>query len=167
MRGLYRNNMKRIFHQFPPKPELERKYNFRADLPFIVRSMAGINGQFGTFITDSPDMKARPVHAKRSITVEITDRSVNFSPLDDDTLKSVIKDVTGEGTIDFRVILKYSFLDDNFDRVPFKGDSFLVRTRLDSGILTMNVHHIDGMGRTESGRIADTIVDEIIKNAPK
>jgi hypothetical protein len=31
----------------------------------------------------------------------------------------------------------------------------------------LNVHHIDGMGRTESGRIADTIVDEIIKNAPK
>jgi hypothetical protein len=75
--------------------------------------------------------------------------------------------VKNEGTVDFKVTLKYSFLDDNFDRVPFTGDSFLVRTHLDSGILTMKVHHTDGMGRTECGRIADTIVDEIIKNAPK
>ncbi len=167
MPGLYRNNMKRIYHQFPHKPELERKYNFQSDLPFIVRSMAGMNGQFGTFITDSPDMKLRPVQAKRSISIEITDRTVNFSSLNKDTIESVLRDVTNEGTIDFRVTLKYSFLDDKFDRVPFKGDSFLVRTSLDSGILKMNVHHIDGMGRTESGRIADTIVNEIIKNAPK
>ncbi len=159
--------MKRIYHQFPPKPELERKYNFRADLPYIVRTIAAINGQFGTFITDSPDLKGRPVQAKRSISIDITDRSVNFNPLNEDTIESVLKDVKTEGTIDFRVTLKYSFLDDKFDRVPFKGDSFLVRTRLESGILTMNVHHIDGLGRTESGRIADTIVDEIIKNAPK
>jgi len=167
MRGLYRNNMKRIYHHFPPKPELERKYNFREALPYIVRTIAAINGQFGTFITDSPDLKGRPVQAKRSISIEITDRSVNFFPLNKDTVGSVLTDVKNEGTIDFKVTLKYSFLDDKFDRVPFKGDSFLVRTRLETGILTMNVHHIDGMGRTECGRIADTIVDEIIKNAPK
>ncbi len=159
--------MKRIYHQFPQKPELERKYNFRADLPYIVRTIAGMNGQFGNFITDSPDLKGRPIQAKRSINIEITDRSVNFYPLNDETVDSVLGDVKNEGTIDFKVILKYSFLDGNFERVPFKGDSFLVRTRLDSGVLTMNVHHIDGMGRTESGRIADTIIDEIIKNAPR
>jgi hypothetical protein len=28
------------------------------------------------------------------------------------------------------------------------------------------VHHIDGMGRTDCERIADTIVDEIARNAP-
>jgi hypothetical protein len=159
--------MKRIFHQFPQKPELERKYNFRADLPYIVRTIAGMNGQFGTFITDSPDLKGRPIQAKRSISIEITDKRVNFYPLDNETVDSVIGEINKEGTIDFRVTLKYSFLDDKFDRVPFKGDSFLVRTRLDSGVLTMNVHHIDGMGRTESERIADTIIDEIIKNAPR
>lgn len=159
--------MKRTYHQFPQKPELERKYNFKADLHYIVRTIAGIDGQFGEFITDSPDLKGRPIQAKRSMNIEITDRSVNFYPLNDDTVESILGDVKNEGTIDFKVTLKYSFLDDKFDRVPFKGDSFLVRTRLDSGILTMNVHHIDGMGRTECGRIADTIVDEIIKNAPK
>lgn len=126
-----------------------------------------MNGKFGEFITDSPDLKGRPIQAKRSMNIEITDRSVNFYPLNDDTVESILGDVKNEGTIDFKVTLKYSFLDDKFNRVPLKGDSFLVRTRLDSGILTMNVHHIDGMGRTECGRIADTIVDEIIKNAPK
>jgi hypothetical protein len=159
--------MKRTYHQFPQKPELERKYNFKLDLHYIVRTIAGMNGQFGEFITDSPDLKGRPIHAKRSIHIEITDRSVNFYPLNDDTVESILSDVKNEGTIDFKVTLKYSFLDDKFDRVPFKGDSFLVRTRLDSGILMLNVHRIDGMGRTESGRIADTIVDEIMKNAPK
>lgn len=159
--------MRRTFHQFPHKPELERKYNFKSDLPYIVRTMAGMDGQFGTFITDSPDLKGRPIQAKRSIGIEITDKSVNFYPLNDSTIESVLKDVTNEGTVDFKVTLKYSFLDDKFDRVPFKGDSFLVRTRLDSGILTLNVHHIDGMGRTDCGRIADTIVDEIIKTASK
>ncbi len=159
--------MKRTYHQFPQKPELERKYNFKADLPYIVRTIAGMDGQFGTFITDSPDLKGRPIQAKRSINVEITDKSVNFYPLNNSTVESVLRDVKNEGTVDFRVILKYSFLDNKFDRVPFKGDSYLVRTRLDGGILTMNVHHIDGMGRTDCGRIADTIVDEIIKKAPK
>ncbi len=159
--------MKRTYHQFPQKPELERKYNFKADLHYIVRTIARMNGKFGEFITDSPDLKGRPIQAKRSMNIEITDRSVNFYPLNDDTVESILGDVKNEGTIDFKVTLKYSFLDDKFNRVPLKGDSFLVRTRLDSGILTMNVHHIDGMGRTDCGRIADTIVDEIIKNAPK
>lgn len=47
-----------------------------------------------------------------------------------------------------------------------KGDSYLVRANLEKGVLTMKVHHIDGMGRTECARIADTIVDEIVRNTP-
>jgi hypothetical protein len=158
--------MKRTYHQFPKEPEFERKYNFRADLPYIVRILAGMDGQSGNFITDGPDRKATPIKAKRSINVEITDRSVDFYPLNKNTLDSVLKDVTSEGTIDFRVILKYSFLDEKYDRVAFKGDSYLVRTDLENGVLTMKVHHIDGMGRTDCERIADTIADEIARNAP-
>ncbi|MBU4491195.1 MAG: hypothetical protein KKD69_01900, partial [Euryarchaeota archaeon] len=86
--------------------------------------------------------------------------------LNKNTLDSVLKDVDAEGIIDFRVNLNYSFLDEKFDRIPFKGDSFLVRTDLENGVLTMKVHHIDGMGRTDCERIADTIVDEIVRNAP-
>ncbi|MDP2766035.1 MAG: hypothetical protein Q8O41_01070 [Candidatus Methanoperedens sp.] len=158
--------MRRIYHQFPKEPEFERKYNFRADFPYLVKIMAGMDGQFGNFITDGPDRKATPIKAKRSIGIEITDKSIDFIPLNKNTLDSVLKDVTGEGIIDFRVNLNYSFLDEKFDRIPFKGDSFLVRTDLENGVLTMKVHHIDGMGRTDCERIADTIVDEIVRNAP-
>lgn len=158
--------MKRTYHQFPKEPEFERKYNFRADLPYIVRIMAGMDGQSGNFITDGPDRKATPIKAKRSINIEITDRSVDFYPLNKNTLDSVLNDVASEGIIDFRVNLKYSFLDEKYNRVPFKGDSYLVRTDLENGVLTMKVHHIDGMGRTDCERISDTIVDEIKRNAP-
>ncbi len=159
--------MKRMYHQFPKEPEFERKYNFKADLPYIVKVMAGMDGQFGTFITDGPDRKATPVKAKRSINVEITDKSIDFFPLNKNTLNSVLRDITEEGIIDFKVNLKYSFLDENFQRVPFKGDSFLVRTDLEDGILTMKLHHIEGLGRTACERVADTIVEEITKSAPK
>jgi hypothetical protein len=158
--------MKRTYHEFPQKPEFERKYNFRADLPYIVKTLAEMDNQFGTFITDSPDLKGRTIKAKRSINVEITDRSVNFYPLNKDSLADVIQDVKNEGIIDFRIALKYSFLDEKFDRVPFKGDSYLVRTQLENGVLTMKIHHIEGMGRTECAKIADTIVDEIKRHAP-
>jgi hypothetical protein len=158
--------MKRTYHEFPQKPEFERKYNFRADLPYIVRTLAEMDNQFGTFVTDSPDLKGRTIKAKRSINVEITDKSVNFYRLNKDSLQDVLKDMKNEGTIDFRIALKYSFLDEKFDRVPFKGDSYLVRTQLENGVLTMKIHHIEGMGRTECARIADTIVDEIKRHAP-
>ncbi len=158
--------MKRMYHQFPKEPEFQRKYNFQADLPYIVKILAGMDGQFGTFVTDGPDRKATPIQAKRSINIEITDKSIDFYPLNKNNLGSVLKDVSTEGIIDFRVNLKYSFLDEKFDRVAFKGDSYLVRTELENGVLTMKVHHIDGMGRTDSERIADTIVDEITRNAP-
>jgi hypothetical protein len=125
-----------------------------------------MDNQFGTFVTDSPDLKGRTIKAKRSINVEITDRSVNFYPLNKDSLQDVLKDVKTEGTVDFRIALKYSFLDEKFDRVPFKGDSYLVRTQLENGVLTMRIHHIEGMGRTECAKIADTIVDEIKRHAP-
>ncbi len=158
--------MKRMYHQFPKEPEFERKYNFRADLPYVVKVMAGMDGQFGNFITDGPDRKATPIKAKRSIGIEITDKSIDFYPLNKNTMESVLRDVDAEGIIDFRVNLNYSFLDEKFDRIPFKGDSFLVRTYLENGVLTMKVHHIDGMGRTKCEKIADTIVDEIVRNAP-
>ncbi len=158
--------MRRIYHQFPQKPEFEQKYKFKAYLPYIVKVMAGIDGQFGTFITDTPDLKGRTIKAKRAINIEITDRSTDFYSLNENTIDSILEDVDSEGTIDFRVNLKYSYLDKNYDPVPFKGDSYLVRANLENGVLTMKVHLIDGMGRTDCARIADTIVDEIIRNEP-
>lgn len=135
-------------------------------MPYIVRTMAEMDGKFGTFVTDSPDLKGKSIKAKRDIKIDITDKSVEFYPLNKDTVESVLSDIKQEGAIDFRVTLKYSFLDAKYDRIPFKGDSFIVRAGLENGILTIKVQHIDGMGRTEASRIAETIVDEIIRNAP-
>jgi hypothetical protein len=157
--------MRRTFHLYPHDPEFERKFRFEEYLPFLVRIMSGMNGQSGEFITDGPDRKATPIKAKRSIEIEITDRSVDFLPLNKNTLDSVLKDITPEGTIDFRVILRYSVLDSNYNRIGFKGDTYLVRTNLDKGVLTMNIHLTDGLGRTDCERIADTIVEEIKRNA--
>ncbi len=158
--------MKHIYHQFPQKPDFEQKFKFGADLPYIVRVMAGMDGQFGTFITDAPDLKGRTIKAKRAIKIDIVDKSTDFYSLGKDNVDAVLGGLESEGTVDFRVNLRYTYLDQKYDRVPFKGDSYLVRTSLQNGVLTMKVHHIDGLGRTESGRIADTIVEEIKRNAP-
>ena len=157
--------MKRTYHLYPQDPEFERKFRFEEYFPFLVKIMAGMDGQSGEFITDGPDRKATPIKAKRSIVIEITDRSVDFVQLNKNTLDKVLRDVTPEGTIDFRVILQYSVLDSNYNRVAFKGDTYLVRTNLDNGVLTMNIHLTDGLGRTNCERIADTIVEEIKRNA--
>ncbi|MCE8422894.1 MAG: hypothetical protein J5U17_10550 [Candidatus Methanoperedens sp.] len=158
--------MKRTYSQFPQKPDFEQKYNFKANLPYIVGVIAGMDGQFGEFITDAPDIKRTPIIAKRAINIEISEKRTEFISLNKDNLSNVLKDIDNEGTIDFRIILRYTYLDEKYVRVPFKGDSFLVRTILDNGVLTIKVHRVDGLERTESGRIADTIVDEIVKNAP-
>ncbi len=157
--------MRRTYHLFPQKPEFERKFRFESDLPFLVSTMAGLDGQFGTFITDGPDRKATPIQAKRSIEVEIAQKSVDFVPLNKNTLDSVLGDISSEGIIDFRINLKYSVLDANYNRVAFKGDTYLVRTNLDKGVLTMNINLMDGLGRTDCERIADTIVEEIKRKA--
>ncbi len=158
-------DMRRTYHLFPQNPEFERKFRFEADLPFLVRTIAGLNGQFGSFVTDGPDRKATPIQAKRSIEVEIADKSVDFVPLNKNTLDPVLKDITPEGTIDFKINLQYSVLDAKYNRVAFKGDTYLVRTNLDNRVLTMNIHLIDGLARTAPERIADTIVEEIKRKA--
>ncbi len=156
--------MRRTYHRFPQKPEFERKFRFEADLPFIVRTMSGLDGQSGTFFTDGPDKNGTPVEAKRFINVEIAQNRVDLLPLNKNTLDLVIRDIASEGTIDFIINLKYSFLDTNYNRVGFNGDTYIVRTILENGILTMQIHLIDGYARTHCERIADTIVEEIKRN---
>lgn len=157
-------DMKRTYHLYPQEPEFERKFRFAEYLPFLVRIMSGMDGQSGEFITDGPDRKATPVKAKRSIEIEITDKSVDFVPLNKNTLDQVLRDVTPEGTIDFRLILRYSVLDSNYNRIAFKGDTYIIRTNLEGGVLTLNIQLTDGLGRTDCERIADTIVEEIKRN---
>lgn len=155
-------DMRRTYHLFPQKTEFERKYRFEADLPFLVSIMATLDGQFGMFVTDGPDRKATPIKAKRSIEVEIAEKSIDFVPLSKNTPESKLSDITPEGIIDFKINLKYSVLDSSYNRVAFKGDTYLLRTNLENGVLTMNIQLIDGQARTDCERIADTIV-EVIK----
>lgn len=158
---------KRVYHYFPQQVDFEQKYNYRGDLPYLVRTLAGMDEKFGMFITDSADSKGKPIKAKRKIGVEIADKKVDFVPLNSKTLDSIMGDIESSGILDFRVTLKYSYLDEKYDRVPFKGDVYLVRSDLSNGILKLSVHHIDGLGRTECSRIADTIVDELQRNAAR
>lgn len=157
--------MKRTYHMFPQRPEFEQKFSFKADLPYIVTIMAGMDGQFGDFLTD--DVKGRQVQAKRTINVEICDKKVDFFPLNSHTIDAILSDVDHEGTVDFKVKLSYASLDHKYTRVPIKGDSFLVRANLENGVLKMTIHNTEGMGRTDSERIADTIVEEIKRHAPQ
>jgi len=158
---------KRVYHYFPQRVDFEQRYNYRGDLPFLVKTLAGMDEKFGMFITDSPDPRGRPIQAKRKIRVEIADKKVDFVPLNSKTLDSIIGDIESSGILDFRVTLEYSYLDEKYSRVPFKGDVYLVRSDLKDEILKLSVHHIEGLGRTDSSRIADTIVDELQRNAAR
>ncbi len=82
-------------------------------------------------------------------------------------MDAILPDIEAEGTIDFRIKLSYAALDHKYTRVPIKGDSYLVRTSLENGVLKMLINNTEGMGRTDCERIADTIVEEIKRHAPQ
>ncbi len=153
---------KRIYHRFPRREvQFEQKNRYYSDLPYFVKVMAGMDGKFGMFVTESVTKKGHRIQAKREISVEIVINGMDFSPLSYESVDSIIDTIEPEGIIDFRVTLDYSYLDGKYNRVSFKGDVFLVRALLESEILTLRINHIDGPGRTECGRVADTIVDEL------
>ncbi|MDK2892786.1 hypothetical protein [Methanohalophilus sp.] len=153
---------KRIYHRFPHREvEFEQRNRYYADLPFLVKVMAGIDGKFGMFVTESVSRKGSRIQARREIEVEIVTNGLDFSRLNYRNVGSIIDTIEFQGTIDFRISLKYSYLDGKYDRVPLRGDIFLVRAILEEDILTLRINHVDGPGRTECGRIADTIIDEL------
>lgn len=150
---------KRIYHHFPlNEVEFEQQYSFWADLPYLVKTFAHMNNKSGSI--NIATQKGPITNAKRSIATDITEASVDFKPLtkDLDTLLSTIMD---NGTLDFRVRILYSYLDNNYNRIPLRGDTFLVRSDLTNGILTLKIHRTDGPGHTTCNEIADTIVEEL------
>jgi hypothetical protein len=150
---------KRIYHRFPHREiEFEQRNRYYADLPFLVKTIADIDGKSGTFVTES---KGHSIQARREIVAEVVTNGIDFSPLNNRNVDSILGSIEPQGTIDFRISLKYSYLDGEYNRVPLKGDIFLVRAILKGDILTFRINHIDGQGRTECGRIADTIVEEL------
>ncbi|MBN2489166.1 MAG: hypothetical protein JXA98_09065 [Methanosarcinaceae archaeon] len=153
---------KRIYHRFPHREvEFEQKYRYTSDLPFFVKVMANMDGKFGMFVTESVTQKGHRIQAKREISVDIVTNGVDFAPLNYENVDSILDTIEPEGIIDFRVSLKYSYLDGKYNRVPFRGDTYLVRAVLEGDILALQVNNLEGPGRTECGRVADTIIDEI------
>jgi len=128
--------------------------------------MAQMNKKFGSFVTISPDGTGK-IKAKREIIVEVVHRKTEFVPLTKESLDQVIKG-DGTGTIDFKIKLQYTRLDDKYRPTPFKGDTYLIRANFEGveqdKMLTLKVHHIDGPRKTECEQIVDTIITELENN---
>ena len=123
--------------------------------------MANMDGKFGMFVTESVAQRGHRIQAKREISVEIVRNGVDFEPLNYKNVDQMIDTIEPEGIIDFKVTLNYSYLDGKYNRVPFRGDIYLVRAILENEVLVLQIHKIEGPGRTEAGRVADTIIEEI------
>ncbi len=153
---------KRVYHRFPFREvEFEQKYRYHSDLPFFTRVMANMNGKFGMFVTESVTQRGHRIQAKREIQVEIVTNGVDFGPLNYGNVDEIVDTIDKEGILDFKVLLNYSYLDGKYNRVPFRGDVYLVRAIFENELLVLQIHHIDGPKRTECGRVADTIIDEL------
>ncbi len=153
---------KRIYHRFPHREvEFEQKYRYHSDLPFFTKVMANMDGKFGMFVTESVSQRGHRIQAKREIRVEIVTNGIDFAPLSYENVDEIIATIEQEGILDFRISLNYSYLDGKYNRVPFRGDIYLVRAILENELLVLQINHIDGQKRTECGRLADTIIDEL------
>ncbi|HIH44985.1 MAG TPA: hypothetical protein HA257_07935 [Candidatus Methanoperedenaceae archaeon] len=144
--------------------DFEQRYRYRADLPYLLRVMAGMDGKFGMFTTKQAQ-KGEDLKVKRIIKVDIAKNRTDFAPLNTGTMERYESGISSDGTLDFKVTLEYTYLDSNYNRVPMKKDSYLVRSQLDNGFLTLGVKHDNGPGLTGSQSIADTIVVELERNS--
>jgi hypothetical protein len=120
-----------------------------------------MDGKFGMFVTESVVQRGHLIQAKREISIEIVSNGVDFENLNYKNVDQMIDTIEKEGIIDFKVVLNYSYLDEKYNRVPFRGDTYLVRALLENEVLVLQIHRIEGPGRTEAGRVADTIIEEI------
>lgn len=157
--------MDRIYYRFPMEVDFERNYGYNADMRYLVKAIASLHGKSGSvsFETEGPNIKRHVdvVRARRDVLVEITDKKIDFIPLTVDNLSRVLSSIPQSGTIDYRITVRYSYVDNrNFDKMPLKSDVFLVRTTL-NGDLNIRVVNIDGQGRTLPEEIANTIETQL------
>jgi hypothetical protein len=152
--------MDRIYYHFPQKIDLERHYGFNRDLKYLVRVMASMYGKSGRMEMDTagPDVKRNPdqVRARRDLAIDITDKRLDFLPLNAVNTDNVLATIPEKGTIDFRVTVGYTYMDKNYDKMSLIDDVFLVRATL-NGDLTLKIANVHGQGRTVAEEVADTI----------
>ena len=153
---------KRIYYHFPKGDvHFEQKYRYYEDLPYLVRTMAGMDGRREMFTTESPDRRGNTVKAKREIAVYIVENNLDFAHLIPASVDAVLVGIESGGMLDFKISLKYSRLDEKYKMIAFTGDDYLVRTHLDVDLLMLTVHLDSGPGRTECRQVAGTIVDAL------
>ena len=153
---------KRIYYHFPQGDvHFEQKYRYYEDLPYLVRTMAGLDERREMFTTESPDRKGQTIKSKREIAVHIVENNLDFAHLSPDSVDAVLVGIESGGTLDFKISLKYSRLDEKYKMIAFTGDDYLVRMHLDGDLLTLTVHLDSGPGRTECRGVAGTIVDAL------
>lgn len=111
--------------------------------------------------------KGETLDTKRNIAIDIAEANVDFVPLTNQNLENIMLDIDHDGTIDFRFRILYSHLNKKYSRIATRGDTFLVRSELADGILTLKVHLADGPGHTTCNEITDTIVGEIDRSNKK
>ena len=157
---------KRKYHQFPLHDvDFTQKYSFWADLPYIVETFAGMNNKSGSLKLIGNN--GETLNTKRNIAIDIAEANVDFVPLTNQNRKNIMLNIDPNGTIDFRFRILYSHLNKKYNRIATRGDTFLVRSELANGILTLKVHMSDGPGHTTCNEIADTIVGEIDRSNKK
>ncbi len=152
--------MDRIYYHFPQKIDFERHYGYNRDLKYLVRVMASMYGKSGRMEMDTtgPNVKRNPdqVRARRDLAIDITDKRLDFLPLNAVNTDKVLSTIPEKGTIDFRVTVGYTYMDKNYDKMSLIDDVFLVRATL-NGDLTLQIANVHGQGRTVAEEVADTI----------
>lgn len=157
---------KRKYYHFPlQNVDFTQKYSFWADFPYLLKTFASMNNKSGYLkLTGN---RGETLNIKRNIAVDIAEANVDFVHLTNQNLEKIMMNIDKNGTIDFRFRILYSHLDTNYQKVATRGDTFLVRSELADGILTLKIHLMDGPGYTTCNEIADTIVDEIDRGSKK
>lgn len=157
---------KRIYYRFPERDvHFEQKYRYYEDLPYLVRTMAGLDSRHEMFTTESPDQRGHTTKAKREIVVHIVENNLDFAHLSPANVDAVLVGIESGGTLDFKISLRYSRLDEKYKMIAFAGDGYLVRMNLDGDLLTLTVYLDSGPGKTECRQVAGTIVDALRQGA--
>ncbi len=155
---------KRLYHRFPNRaPDFEQRYRYKSDLAHFLKVMAGMHKKYGMFEIEAPGGKT--VKAKREFHIGIADRGIDFMPLFPEKVEKLSMELDPQGTVDFKVEMKYLFMAEGIAGLPSKGDTFVLRADLQGDVLTLTVNLIDGSERTTPAEVANTVVEEIRRSA--
>lgn len=156
------NMRKMMYHMFPREGvECEKSYGFGFELLKVATGISLMDRDFDNFRTRLPDHTERLVDAKREFEVSVVENNVDFIPIGE----ADISILGSDGTVDFKFDLYYSHLDDNYNRVPFRGDTHLLRVTVLGGELIIQVHHEKGSHVTSGEELADLVVKWVREKA--